>query len=112
MKKISKDKLDAKLYLDRKNSVTAKSKEGNDLTIRDQLKILIDTSYANQKINRESIKRIDAVYEALSGEDDVILENADFDFMVDHFEKLGITPVHVYKTYINLFDSAEAFKAS
>jgi len=108
MKKISAEKLDDKLYMDRNRTIVARD-NGKELTVREQLKILIDMVPQGESLNPKSIRTIDAIHDALC-KDEVNIENADFEFLTKHIEALKMTNVNVYKTYADLIATAEDYK--
>ncbi len=117
MKKLSTEKLNAPLYMDRSNTIQASvpdptpddPKRVKPISVREQLKILIDMVPQGESLNPKSIRTIDAIHNALC-EDEVFIENADFEFLTKHIEALKMTNVNVYKTYADLIATAEEYK--
>lgn len=105
MKIIKKEDINKTLYIDRAEEHPACNQHGEEYTCRTWLMWAIDVVPRDQKLTRKTIETMDKIYKALNQSDsDVSFEDADFAYLKEHIESLGVQSAHVYRTITNLLD--------
>lgn len=105
MKCIKAAALDELLYADRHGVVPAKV-EDRHFTVRQYLLYLLDLPLAKEPMTRKLSKSIDRVYGALQ-DGDALLEDADFTFLSERIDTIGIPNKHLYDAITELLDGAK-----
>lgn len=111
MKKIAKEKLDQLLFSDREKKIKAVKDNQEQYSVRSYFMYIIDQQINGAKTNRETVKMIDKIYDALK-EGDLILEDAEFEHLKKHIDGIGIPVFCVYKECVSVIDTAEEYKVS
>jgi len=109
MKKISTEKLDELLYIDRAKTKKIKinAEDQDSATVRSYLRWAIDQQV---KLDRPTLAIVNTIFNDLK-EGDLKLETPEFNWLKSHIDTfIGTQGVTVYQTCIDLIDSAEDYK--
>lgn len=107
MKQIYSTQLDKHLFMDRFKKVPATLEEkGAHLTGRIYLQFIVDAPIPPRTpLTRAISKTIDRIYDAL-GKGDLVLENADYEYLVSRVADISINSKFLYDSVQDILDSA------